>query len=747
MQSDISMSASPADRTPGATPGRTPNGAPTKKIKPRKKADPLVQRKDKKKPSFEQPPRINGLSHLHPNTSAHLQRPPQKPPNPPARPTSAANPQQNNLNATSLFSAHTSTQVHDFPLILTKRAIKEGFRSHVARFASRREIDIMDEKDFTPPIRLHRRDARALTRSSLVDKNLDPEEAKRVEAETKARLEREEKRKIDDTLVAPSFGGNRARGANLKKTEQVYRTEKTEEQKAKDKIKYEEALPWHIEDFDGNTWLGSYEDALSNTWAMIQRTPDGTFRATPLEKWYKFSEKAKFAVFDADEAEQLIKKKVKEPRWYMNAKEQQEKREREGIEAKEGRAPPRLYVGKRNAEAGVANPVIKSEVADADDLDYVEDRFADDEDNMLFEEDEDAKETEERIKRDQLKANVFDLKAEKEYEVAEAQEKKEKQAQKSFGKNLKKALKKREKNFDYASDSSNPYTNPEDSDSVSTETERRKAEEEKQKANPDNTANKDNKPTPKTSPEKQPPLKSKASAATSKPTSGRATPNNRPIKRNSSAQPLPRVASTSNLKRPGSPLASDASDNESTRSRKKAKKSKTVTGAVPTLATLPARPDSPPIATNAAQAGVAIGAGGKRRAGSGSDTEAGSGGERKRQKLRLKVGSKSPDGSPKGSRAGSPAPEGGAFSSSLSVTPHPIAFPAFLYSYLGLRWSEARLIFPSQHPLPTPPTQPSPPHPTSAPRSPQTGSASKIYSSCYLGTVKAKIGMWRSNVC
>ena len=602
----------------------------------------------------------------------------------------------------------------------------EGIRSHVARFASKREVDPRNDDEFVRPVRLHRKDARATTRSSLVDKPMDMEGMKVVEAEMKAKSEREEKKRAESALVAPTVGSHRVRGTNQKKTEQVYRTEMNEEQTARAKLRYEEALPWHLEDFDGkSTWVGNYEEALSNTWAMISRGQDGSFRITPVEKWYKFSEKAKFAVLDADEAEQLIKKKIKEPRWYMNSKEVREKRERDLLEAKEGRAPPRVYVGKRSTEAGVTNPVIKQEAADADDLDFVEDRFADDEENMLFEEDEDTKEAEERIKRDQLKANVFDLKAEKEYEVAEAQEKKEKQEEKNFGKNLKKALKKREKNFDYASDSSNPYTESENSASDSTETERRKAEEEKQKADPNNNRE----GTPKTSPEKQASLKSKpnSTSATSKPNSGRATPSNRPSKRTSSAQPLSRISSSSNLKRPGSPLASDASGNESTRSRKKAKKSKTATGAVPTISNIANRPDSPPLPTSALQ-----GSGSKRRAGSGSDTDAGSGGERKRQKLKLKLGSKSPDASPKGSRSASPAPGAGGengMSSPNSLSP--------------LTFGRSSCIMLTSLKLPT---HRSRPQARSEPRSPLAGSVYRTSSSCYRVIRGARIGMWRFKV-
>jgi hypothetical protein len=98
-------------------------------------------------------------------------------------------------------------------------------------------------------------------------------------------------------------------------------------------------------------------------------------------------------------------------------------------------------------------------------MDFEEDRFADDEEHAdLFndEQDEDTKAAEQRIKEDQLKANVFDLKEEKDYEDEEEREKKEREARRTFGKKVRKALKKRERNFDYSSGSDvNPYTDEE----------------------------------------------------------------------------------------------------------------------------------------------------------------------------------------------------------------------------------------------------------------------------------------------
>ena len=300
-----------------------------------------------------------------------------------------------------------------------------------------------------------------------VQPGMDGMDDKEREKHEILKAEREAKREAEMAQVAPSVSAApRNYGKNMKKTEQVYRNDLTEEQKKQSQLRYEEALPWHLEDFENkNTWVGSYEAALSDNYVMMVLGKDDTgqkdiFRLVPLEKWYKFNQKNVFKTLTADEAELRFNKKVKEPRWFMDSEESRQKRNQEQQNKKLASG---LFLGKwekRGGGSGSAAPITKHENADADDLDFQEDRFADDEDNMnLFEEDQETKETEERIKKDQLQANVFDTKEEKEYEKQEKLEQKEKELAKKHGKRTKKALMKREKNYIYDSDtSSNPYS-------------------------------------------------------------------------------------------------------------------------------------------------------------------------------------------------------------------------------------------------------------------------------------------------
>jgi transcription initiation factor TFIIF subunit alpha len=147
-------------------------------------------------------------------------------------------------------------------------------------------------------------------------------------------------------------------------------------------------------------------------------------------------------------------KKVKDPRWFMEKQQELEQKRELDTYAKQRK----VYAGKQGMPASGGAGL------EAGEMDFEEDRFADDEehDDGLFNDDEDAKDAEKRIKEDQLKANVFNLKDEKDYEAEEKQELREREARHVLGKSVRKALKKREKNFDYSSGSeNNPYSDDE----------------------------------------------------------------------------------------------------------------------------------------------------------------------------------------------------------------------------------------------------------------------------------------------
>ncbi|KAH8689796.1 hypothetical protein BGW36DRAFT_350692 [Talaromyces proteolyticus] len=619
-------------------------GAPVMKIRRPRAADPLVRPKKRPPPGKNARPAANGTQASRPGLVATQTntKPISEPPFSRPQPSKF----QEDLTVNGFSGTPLSTTFRDYPLVTTKRALREGLKFHVAKFLSKRSIDPRDEQQFTRPVRLQRRDPRFKPPEPDALKSEDGKatleaanslgDAEREDFEAR-KAAREKEREENLAQIAPSAANPQKRSNPTKqKTQQVMKADMTAEEIAKARIKYEEALPWHLEDFDNkNTWVGSYEAALSETYAMFVLEPTGKMRMVPIDKWYRFNAKNAFKALTIEEAEKFMSKKIKDPRWFME-------KQQEAVQQKELEAfakQRKVYRGKDVAKAGL----------DGDDMDFEEDRFADDEevDVGLFEEDEDTKASEKRIKQDQLKANIFNLKEEKDYDEEESRERKEKEARKTIGKKVRKALQRREKNFDYSSGSDvNPYSDEESSEEDS-ESERQKEAEKKIEE------------------EKAAKEKEKESGASTK---GTSTPSGRP----KHTDPLKKVTGIGR-KRVGSPNLSDASGTDT--SRKKPKHAPSQPGAL--------NSPSPSSVLAATKKRSRIGG-----PGSGSDIEAGAGSggdmsdtsKAKKLKINLPIGS-SRGGTPHGSRSGSPAPlragtpEGvaGVKGPTRTSTPRPVA--------------------------------------------------------------------------
>ena len=448
------------------------------------------------------------------------------------------------------------TEYQDFPLYTTKRALMEGMRHHVARFASKHPVDPNDQKEFMRPIALHRRDPRQPVGKEaqdvgMEDTIIDSKEQERLDI---LKAEKDAQRAADLAQIAPTGKGPNAVAAKKtqafrnEKTTQVFRVDKTEAEKKESDLRYEEALPWHLEDADyKNIWVGSYEAALSDTNVMF--VTDGTsFKMVPVEKWYKFTRKGQYKTLTIEEAEARLSKKTKEPRWVMQTQEvkkAQEELKQTGRFFQQGN----LFTVKSESKAAS-----KSELQDADNLDFnEEDLFQDDDEapNMVPDEDLDEKESKDRIKREQLAANIFDQANEADVDEEEREERKMKERLKEEGKKLKKALAKREKMTIYDEDSdSDPYAEKESESDTSddekqAEIDRKKDEEAKNKAKTESKL---------------------PSGASSKGT-------NTPSGRSKHVDALKR-----SNKRSGSPNISESSGNESSRKKKKMKHSSRSTG-------------------------------------------------------------------------------------------------------------------------------------------------------------------------
>ncbi|KAI9641028.1 transcription factor IIF subunit tfg1 [Ciborinia camelliae] len=552
------MSASPSGVSNGQTPTPTPNsgGAPQYTRKP-KAADPLRPRKKPiRRPNVPSKPagaNLNGSTQARPNGSTplnNLSGPRAPGPRGPIPANGKVAPRQ-----TQTYGGWTHPpkgEFTDYPLFTTRRALRDGIRYHAMRFAGKKEVDPTNQADFTPPISLHRRDPRqppagkALKDEDTVMEDLvDSKERERQEI---LKAEKEAQKLADRAQIAPT--GNNGTGAAQRKslsfrnekTTQVHRLDKTAEQKKESDLRYEEALPWHLEDADNkNTWVGNYESALSEVNVMFF-TEGSAFKMLPVEKWYKFTSKNKFNTLTIDEAEALLNKKTKESRWAMKTHEQNEARRahEENI-----RGMNKLYTVKTESSSFKGSS--RNETRDIDELDFDEDDLFQDDDELATVEpdmDEDTRFAQEKIRQDQRSANLFGEADEETVEKDFIKEEQEEEAKRLLGKGVRKALTKREKNYIYDSDSSNPYLSSESEDDTSDEEKQKEIDKKK---------------------DEEAKAKLKAEAKTPGTSSkGNNTPSGRP----KHTDPMKKSKS---LKRAGSPNLSESSGDESSRKKHKKK--------------------------------------------------------------------------------------------------------------------------------------------------------------------------------
>lgn len=347
----------------------------------------------------------------------------------------------------------------EYPVYITKKDIQEGLRSHIMRFAKARgngNTDIMNDSEFARPVTLHRKDARSL---NVVQANkegspsptpVDPVEAERLE---KAKIEKEAQRASDQAQIAPVAARDIVSKKQPQKQEktstQTFYAKRSDKHKKESTIRYEESLPWVLEDADGkSTYVGSYTAALSESMAALQYEGD-KWRLIPLEKFYKFTHKPPFKTYSIEEAEKLMGKKVVQGRWAM--------REGEKDKLKEEMAATRNYLtgrAKVKTESDTFRAAARSEKQEHDDLDMSGDEFQDDDENPNMEpdNDEDVKESRERVRREMLGANNFGTADEQALEAELKRELMEEEQRKIYGKGIEKNLIKIDKNMLYKQD-------------------------------------------------------------------------------------------------------------------------------------------------------------------------------------------------------------------------------------------------------------------------------------------------------
>jgi len=450
------MNPSPAAATTGG-PNRLPGSVPLVK---RKKVhdDPFFKDSTKKKPP--QPPKIQPNGHLLPQANGHL-----APKLGPLRTTSpdsqrAGSPAKPAIPIRERVSGFSDPRItaegipyRDYQLVTSKRDLLNGLRYHILQLTGDKAVDIRNESEFTKPARLHRRDPRTAPTGHGKEEGEEPKDglnATEREELGKRKEARQKEREANLAQIAPSSGSGRKLNNLKKKTQQVFRPDYTAEEKRRIQTNYEEKLPWHLEDFDNkHCFIGQNQVGSMGVHAALAYEPavdasTGRFRLIPVEKVYHFKPKRELPVaMTIDEVEAAMKKRGSDPEWLIR---QREARIAEASKELAARKSKGLF-------SGAQTDSIAGRTGEEADLDF-EDDFADDEEGDLFEpKDEDMKLAEKRIKEDQLQANFLDFKDLKEYDQAEERERREAEARKKNFRDLRRALEKRERNYNHASDS------------------------------------------------------------------------------------------------------------------------------------------------------------------------------------------------------------------------------------------------------------------------------------------------------
>lgn len=357
----------------------------------------------------------------------------------------------------------------DFPLVMTKRSMLEGLRHHIMRLSRAKGdgvVDVTNQDQFPRPVTLLRRDPRLPSTQRMAEREesapLDPAEAAEFERLRQLKAEKEAQRALDQAQIAPVIKGNETKPKQNNKKDSkstAFYGRHSDSHKKESKIHYEETWPWHLEDAErkSGVWVGSYIASLSDL--NVALVIDGSrFRMIPLERYYKFDEKPKFDTLTLEVAEKMMYEVKEVKRWVMKHKDE-EQLEKEKNETRNFlRGPTRV-----KTESATSRMARRTERQDDYELDVSGDEFQDDDEAPGFEaDDEDAKESKERIRREQVSANTFGEGEEDKVEQEEREAQLEKLRLKMMGKQTIRTLKKLEHGMDYedpdSADDDNPFT-------------------------------------------------------------------------------------------------------------------------------------------------------------------------------------------------------------------------------------------------------------------------------------------------
>lgn len=347
----------------------------------------------------------------------------------------------------------------EYSLVAASKDELKDLRYHIMRLHTIKNVD--PAADFTPPIKLHRKDPRNLqfqaTQEEQAAESTGGEGGESAGEGGEGATVVEKREQADLSKIAPDGGARHAKKNQFnKKAKQVIHRD--EEAK---KLRYEEYYPWVMEDYSGkNTWVGNYEAAQSDSYCVFVFHGNG-FKMVPVEKFYKFTPRNQYATLTLEEAEKRMADSVKAgtPRWLMKhmSPEMQQSRMRD-------QRPRKFQTVDSGGPVDDDDGLSRRRDRDDEDLDF-DHVFDDDEEAPIMDGDEeDQKEVERKMKNEHRSAAV--LKDDNHDDMGDlfGEEDGEEKMDKE-GRKLKKYLRSLEKNAHYDSDDDeNPYASSSEDD-------------------------------------------------------------------------------------------------------------------------------------------------------------------------------------------------------------------------------------------------------------------------------------------
>ncbi|KAF9485352.1 Rap30/74 interaction domain-containing protein [Pholiota conissans] len=377
-------------------------------------------------------------------------------------------------------------------------SVLNGWKYDVMKFESRRPVDVFR---WTQPIKLNRKDLRrddgvANVVPEAVGPMLGPDGKPVIGADGKMVMVDAEGRPIQGSSGTTNAKQDKGKAAAKKrfqrKTRQVFFVPEEVRQ-----MRREERYPWVMEDSStthNELWIGQMEDLKkSETHGFFMPAANDVFKFVPAHRWYKFQKKLKHDLpTDTANVESLYNQSQKrDPQAWLASrkgkgpssatvamfKAEAEGRDVPGSSSLVYSSGQSLGPGGRKLKAvdsgmdnlfdddedgeGGASRRRKRELGEEGDIDeqLYEDDFADDDEKMEIDDnDEEAKELEERLKKEYQSANK-----QREAGVDESEEEDDGQPRNKQAKAMQKLIRDREGNEVYESDEEkNPYASSEE---------------------------------------------------------------------------------------------------------------------------------------------------------------------------------------------------------------------------------------------------------------------------------------------